>query len=116
MTTLTGDTTTPLLTTTTPLIEEGWGRDGQTNEFYLPLTSTVVLKKNFYRRKREENWAAFLRINSVVIDTTNGLIHVPHFTMQFKTVSSETTTKPQPAITDDALAIPIECFLGTVSS
>ena len=44
MTTPNGDTTTPLLTTATPLIEEGLVRDEQTNEIYLPLTSTVVLK------------------------------------------------------------------------
>ena len=40
-----GYTTTPLLTTATPLIEEGLVRDEQTNEIYLPLTSTVVLKR-----------------------------------------------------------------------
>ena len=40
-----GDTTTPLLTTATPLIEEVLVRDEQTNEVYLPLTSTVVLKR-----------------------------------------------------------------------
>ena len=45
VTTLKGDTTTPPLTTATPLIEEGLMRDGQTNELYLPLTSTVVLKR-----------------------------------------------------------------------
>ena len=44
MTTPNGFTTTPLLTTATPLIEEGLVRDEQTNEVYLPLTSTVVLK------------------------------------------------------------------------
>ena len=43
-TTLTVDTTIPPLTTTIPLIEEGLVRDEQTNEVYLPLTSTVVLK------------------------------------------------------------------------
>ena len=48
----------------------------------------------------------FMRNNSVVIDTTHGVIHVPHLTMQVKTASSETTTKPQPVITDKALAIP----------
>ena len=42
---LTGDTTIPLLTITTPLIEEGLVRDEQANEFYLPLGSTVVLKR-----------------------------------------------------------------------
>ena len=42
-----GDTITPSLTTATPLfvIEEGLVRDEQTNEVYLPSTSTVVLKR-----------------------------------------------------------------------
>ena len=48
----------------------------------------------------------FTRNKSEVIDTTHGLIHFPHLTMQVKKASSETTTKPQPVITDDALAIP----------
>ena len=48
----------------------------------------------------------FMRNNSVVIDTTHGLIHFPHLTMQVKTTSSETTRKPQPVITDEALTIP----------
>ena len=48
----------------------------------------------------------FMKNNSVVIDTTHGLIHFPHLTMQVKTASSETTTKPQPVITDEALTIP----------
>ena len=60
--------------------------------------------------KKKLTWAIiglqFLRNNSVVIDTTHGLIHFPHLTMQFKTASSETTTKLQPVITDDALTIP----------
>ena len=47
-----------------------------------------------------------MRNNSVVIDTTHGLIHFPHLTMQVKTASSETTTKPQQVITDEALTIP----------
>ena len=45
MTTLNRDTTTPPLTTATPLIEEGLVRDEQTNDVYLPSTSTVVLKR-----------------------------------------------------------------------
>ena len=45
MTTLNGDTTTPPLTTATPLIEEGLVRDKQTDEVDLPSTSTVVLKR-----------------------------------------------------------------------
>ena len=44
--------------------------------------------------------------NSVVIDTTHGLIHLPHLTTQVKTASTETTTKPQPVITDETLNIP----------
>ena len=48
----------------------------------------------------------FLRNYSVVMDTTQGLIHFPHLTMQVKTASCEKTTKPKPVITDDALTIP----------
>ena len=187
-----GDTTTPLLTTATPLIEEGLVRDEQTNEIYLPLTSAVVLKrkqemlyapldfennltvdalvdsrgfvgaiaqndletikqkapKNILKIDDPPNFLIqvangqlekplstatlkfeigdnsfaehfvvmqkltrpiiglyFMRNNSVVIDTTHGLIHFPHLTMQVKTTSSETTTKPQP-VTDEAVTIP----------
>ena len=45
VTTPNGDTTTPPLTTATRPIEEGLVRDEQTNEIYLALTSTVVLKR-----------------------------------------------------------------------
>ena len=45
----------------------------------------------------------FMRNNSVVIDTTLGFIHFPHLTMQVKMASCETTTKPQPVITDHSL-------------
>ena len=48
----------------------------------------------------------FTRNNSVVIDTTHNLTHFPHLTMQVKTASSESTTKPQPVIIDEALTIP----------
>ena len=47
-----------------------------------------------------------MRNNSVVIDTTHGVIPFPLLTMQVRTASSETTTKPQPVITDEALTIP----------
>ena len=47
----------------------------------------------------------FMRNNSVVIDTTHGLVHFPHLTFLVKTASSEATTRPQP-VTDDALTIP----------
>ena len=48
----------------------------------------------------------FMRNNSVVFDTTHGLIHFPHLPMQIKTASSELNTRPQPVITDDSLTIP----------
>ena len=48
----------------------------------------------------------FMRNNSVFIDTTHGLTHFLYLTMQVQTASSETTTKPQPVITDEALTIP----------
>ena len=37
----------------------------------------------------------FMRHNSVVIDTTHGLIHFSHFTLQVKSTASETSAKPQ---------------------
>ena len=193
MTTPNGLTLIPLLTTATSLIEEGLVRDEQTNEVYLPLTSTVVLKRkqemicvpldfennltvdalvdsgafvsaiaqddletikqkapnnilkiddspNFQRQVANgqlekplstatlkfeigdnsfaEHFVVikkltgpiiglhFMRNNSVVIDTTHGLIHFPHLTMQVETTSSEATTKPQSVITDETLNIP----------
>ena len=193
VTTHSRDTTTPPLTTASPLIEEGLVRDEQTNEVYLPLTSTVVLKRkqemlyvpldfensltvdalvdsrafvsaisqddletikqnapnNILKIDDPPNFQIkvangqlekplstatlkfeigdnsfaehfvvmkkmtvpiiglhFMRNNCVVIDTTHGLIHFPHLTVQVKTASSETTTKPQPVITDEALTIP----------
>ena len=193
VTTPNGSTATPPLTTATPLIEEWLVRDEQTNEVYLPLTSTVILKRkqemlykplafqknltvdalvdseafvsaipqddletikqkaanNILKIDDPPNFQIqvangqlekplstatlkfeigdnsfgehfivmmkltgpkfglhFTRNNSVVIDTTHGLIHFPHLTMQVKTASSESTTKPQPVITDEALTIP----------
>ena len=47
-----------------------------------------------------------MRNNSVVIDMTHGLIRFPHLTIQVKTASNETSTKPQPVITDNSLTIP----------
>ena len=46
-----------------------------------------------------------MRNNSVVLDTTHGLIHFPHLTNQIKTASSEMNARPQPVITDDALTM-----------
>ena len=192
-TTPNNEMTTLPLNTATPLIEEGLIRDDQTNELYLPLTSTVVLKRKqemlyvsldfennhtvealvdsgafvsaiaqddleTIKQKASNNILKiddppnfqlqvangqlekplstatlkfeigdnsfaehfvvmkkltgpiigfhFMRNNSVVIDTTQGLIHFPHLTMQVKTTSSESTTKPQPVIMDADLTIP----------
>ena len=63
--TITGDTTIPPTTTTTPLIEEGSVRDEQTNEVYLPLTSTVVLK-----RKQEMLYVPLDFENSITVDAS----------------------------------------------
>ena len=48
----------------------------------------------------------FMRNDSGVIDTTHGLKHFPHLTMQVKTASSETSANPQSNPTDDALTRP----------
>ena len=48
----------------------------------------------------------FMRHNSVVIDTTHGLIHFPHLTMQVKTALSQTSAKPQGVLMHDNITIP----------
>ena len=51
----------------------------------------------------------FIRHNSVVIDTTHGLIHFPHFphlTMQVKSALSQTKAKPQAVLIRDNITIP----------
>ena len=48
----------------------------------------------------------FMKHNSVVIDTTHGLIHVPHLTMQVKNASSRASAKPQPVLIHDSIIIP----------
>ena len=63
VTTLNGATTTPPLTTATPLIEEGLVRDEPTKEIYLPLTSTVVLK-----RKQEMLYVPLVFENNLTVD------------------------------------------------
>ena len=63
VTTLNGDTTTPPLTTATPLNEEGLVRDEQTNEVYPPLTSAVVPK-----RKQEKLYVPLDFQNNLTVD------------------------------------------------
>ena len=48
----------------------------------------------------------FMRHNSVVIDTTHGLIHFPHLTMQVKSALSQTSAKPQAVFIHDSITIP----------
>ena len=62
----------------------------------------VVMKK----LTRPINVLHFLRKHKVVIHTTHGLKKLLQLTMQVKTALRETTTKPQPIITYDALTIP----------
>ena len=48
----------------------------------------------------------FMKHNSVVIDTTHGLIHFSHLTMQVKSALSQTSAKPQPVLIHDNITIP----------
>ena len=48
----------------------------------------------------------FMRNNSVVIDTTHGLIHFPHLTMQVKSALSQTSAKSQVVLITDSITIP----------
>ena len=45
----------------------------------------------------------FMKHNSVVIDTTHGLIYFPHLTMQVKSPSSQASAKPQPVRIHDSM-------------
>ena len=48
----------------------------------------------------------FMRHNSVVMDTTHGLIHYPHLTMQVKSALSQTSVKLQAVLIHDNTTIP----------
>ena len=48
----------------------------------------------------------FVRHNSVVIDTTHGLIHFPHLTMRVKSALNQTSAKPQVVLIHDSITIP----------
>ena len=52
------------------------------------------------------NGLHFMKHNSVVNDTTHGLIHFPHLTMQIKSASSQAGAKPQLVLIDDSITIP----------
>ena len=49
----------------------------------------------------------FMRHNSVVIDTTHGLIHFPHLTTQAKNAAIEASAKPQPVFIQDNTTVPL---------
>ena len=70
-TTLTGDTTIPLLAITTPLIEEGLVRAEQTNEVYLPLTHMVVMKRKQEMLSLPPHFENNLKVDAVV-DSESG--------------------------------------------
>ena len=63
----------------------------------------------------------FMRHNNVVIDTTHGLIHFAHLTMQVKIALSQTSVKPQAVLIHDNTTIPqmttktITAFVDLVS-
>ena len=48
----------------------------------------------------------FIRQNRVVIDTTHGLIHFPHLTMQVKSALNQTSAQPQAVLIHDSITIP----------
>ena len=48
----------------------------------------------------------FMRLNSVVFGTIQGLIHSPRLTMQIKKTSSQTSAKPQTTLIHDTITIP----------
>ena len=48
----------------------------------------------------------FMRHNSVVIDTTHGLIHFPHLTTQVKSATSGASGKPQAVLNHDNITVP----------
>ena len=48
----------------------------------------------------------FMRHKSVVIDTTHGLIHFPHLTMQVKNAISELIAKHQVVLIHNTMTVP----------
>ena len=49
----------------------------------------------------------FMRHNSVVIDTTHGLIHFPDLKMRVKKAATEASAKPQPVFIQDNTTVPL---------
>ena len=63
-----------------------------------------------------------MRHNSVVIDTTHGLIHFPHLTMQVNSALIQISAKPQAVLIHENITIPqmttktITAFVDHVSN
>ena len=55
----------------------------------------------------------FLRHNSVVTDTTRGLIHFPHLTIEVNSAARETCANSQSVLTDDTLQFQADCHPGS---
>ena len=49
----------------------------------------------------------FMRRSRLVIDTTLGLIHFPHLTMQVKSAASEISAIPQVVFIEDSITVPL---------
>ena len=47
-----------------------------------------------------------MRHNTVVIDTTHGLIHIPHLTMAAKNAATEKKAESQPVLIQDSITVP----------
>ena len=90
VTTRSGDTTTSPLTTATPLIEEGLVPDEQTNEIYLPLSSTKVLK-----RKQEMLYVPLDFENNLTVDA---LVDSGAFVSAIAQDDLETINDPYPEV------------------
>ena len=80
-------------------------------------TATATLKFDIGDRKFAEHFVVmknltepiiglhFMKHNSVVVDTTHGLIQFPHLTMQVKSASSQASAKPQLVRIHDCITI-----------
>ena len=99
VTTPNGLTTTPPLTTATPIIEEGLVRDEQTNEVYLPLTFTVVLK-----RKQEMLYVPLDFENNLTVDA---LVDSEHLSAQLPRMTWKQSNRKPPITFSKSTTLPI---------
>ena len=81
-------------------------------------TATATLKRDIGDHNLAEHFVVmknltglilslhFMKLNSVVIDTTHGLIHFPYLTMQVKSELSQASAKLQLVLIHDSITIP----------